>query len=164
MPQKIKPAKPHPDFPLYAHASGRWAKKVRSVLQYFGPWADPQAALEKWLEQKDDLLAGRQAIPLLSVILSTNFFTARNFTARLTPRSFGDYNTTYGKIIDAFGRNRSVADLRPYDFERLRKTFAKTREPVRIWPEIASDFSRIREGRGNFISAGGRQRESSWFL
>ena len=39
-----KPAKPHPDFPLFAHAAGVWAKKVKQRLHYFGPWADPEGA------------------------------------------------------------------------------------------------------------------------
>ena len=43
-----KPAKPHADFPLYTHRSGRWAKKIRGRLHYFGPWDDPEPALSGW--------------------------------------------------------------------------------------------------------------------
>jgi hypothetical protein len=36
-----RPAKPRPDFALFAHATGSWAKKVNGKLLYFGPWNDP---------------------------------------------------------------------------------------------------------------------------
>ena len=48
-----KPKKPHPDYPLYAHRSGQWAKKVRGRTRFFGKWADPEAALQKWVAEKD---------------------------------------------------------------------------------------------------------------
>ena len=60
--QAQKPKKPHPDFPLFAHKSGRWCKKVRGKFCYFGKVADDpkgEAALNKWLNERDDLLAGR---------------------------------------------------------------------------------------------------------
>ena len=57
------PAKPYPDFPLYAHKTGRWAKKIRGKIHYFGKWDDPDGALAKFNEQWEDLRDGRTPRP-----------------------------------------------------------------------------------------------------
>jgi integrase len=54
-----KPQKPFPDFPLYAHARGYWAKRIRGKLHYFGPWDDPEGALATYQRWGPDLLSGQ---------------------------------------------------------------------------------------------------------
>ena len=55
-----RPAKPYPTFPLYAHGNGQWAKKIRGQTHFFGPWADPNGALERYHCERSDLEAGRR--------------------------------------------------------------------------------------------------------
>jgi hypothetical protein len=62
-----RPAKPRPDFPLFSHAAGVWAKKIRGKLHYFGPWADPQGALAKYNEQKDSARPDTEAVTVKDV-------------------------------------------------------------------------------------------------
>lgn len=137
-----KPAKPQKDFPLFPHATRRWAKKVRGRTHYFGPWDDPQAALERWLAQKDDLLAGRTPRAgggLIIADLVNAFLTSKKHlldTSELTPRTFADYHRTSELVVGALGRNRVAADLGPRDFEGLRKTISATRGPVSLGNEI----------------------------
>ena len=46
--------KPAGKFPLTLHRTGQWCKKVRGKLLYFGK--DEEAALNRWLDEKDELL------------------------------------------------------------------------------------------------------------
>jgi integrase len=50
-----RPIKPYPDFPLFPHSTGRWAKKIKGKLHYFGPWDDPDGAYRRYLARKEEL-------------------------------------------------------------------------------------------------------------
>ena len=56
-----RPNKPYPDYPLFAHASGRWAKKIKGKLHYFGYWSKGvswQQALDQFIAERDYLFLG----------------------------------------------------------------------------------------------------------
>jgi integrase len=138
-----KPGKPRPDFPLFAHAAGVWAKKIRGRLHYFGPWDDPQGAEAKYNAQKDDLHKGRTPRPdpeALTIKQLCNQFihqkTALVESGELTALTLGDYKTACEEIGAAFGPGRLVTDLRPEDFAALRKRMAKKWGPQRLGKTI----------------------------
>jgi len=58
-PKLKKPPKPTADFPLTARPNGRWCKKIKGKVHFFGVWSDPVAARDKYLDERDDLQAGR---------------------------------------------------------------------------------------------------------
>lgn len=128
------PGKPHPDFPLFPHQSNRWAKKVRGHLHYFGKIVpddiDGQQALVRWLEQKDDLLAGRKPRAKCTGLtvsdlcnLWLEFKDKRVRNGELSHRTLEQYKSLCRIIIDTFGRERSAADPGPEDFAKLREVF-----------------------------------------
>jgi integrase len=128
----VKPAKPSPDFPLFPHATRRWAKKIRGQLHYFGPWDDPDGALKRYLEQKDALHAGRkprEETEGATVKRMCNRFLVAKLalveSGELTKRSWDDYKAACDLIVSHFGKGRLVADIDPEDFAALRKKMAK---------------------------------------
>jgi integrase len=134
-----KPAKPYPELPLFPHATKRWAKKIRCQLYYFGPWADPDAALAKYLAEKDALDAGktpRQDPAALTVKdVANGFLNAKQQSveaAELSPRTWADYRSIMGKMLAGLGKQRLVADLAPPDFAALKSKPAKKNGPPRM--------------------------------
>jgi integrase len=138
--------KPHPDFPLTPHPSGRWCKKVKGTLYYFGKTAGDEngdAALAEWLRVEDDLLAGRKPREKrdgLTLVDAVNRFLTAKHTAvqsgELAQRSWNDYKQSCGRLLEQFGRTRIVEDMQPRDFEELKSAIAKGRNLTTLGNEI----------------------------
>jgi len=143
---RSKPDKPRADFPLFPHARGYWAKKVRGKLIYFGKIADDpkgEAAIGQWLDQKDALLAGRTPRThqggLTVRDLANAFLTAKQRlvdTHDISLRTFADYFATCARLCDSFGKSRPVDDLAAEDFETFRASLGKVWGPVAVGNEI----------------------------
>lgn len=138
-----KPAKPYPEFPLFPHATGRWAKKIRGKTVYFGPWADAAGALQRYLDQKDDLFAGRvpraRSGDVTVKLIANTFLSSKRFmvaAGEMTARTWGEYEATCQRLAVAFGSGRLVADLQSGDFENFRAELAKVRGPHTLGNEI----------------------------
>lgn len=135
--RKAKIRKPRTDFPLFPHASGRWAKKIKGKFEYFGKVADDPkgaAAVAKWLDEKEEWLAGRnprnRKVDGLAIRdLCNKFMNAKKLLAEdgeITPRTFRDYHSACKRVVSVFGKTCPVVELGPDDFQQLRATLAKT--------------------------------------
>lgn len=127
-----KPEKPYKDFPLFPHANGQWAKKIRGRLRYFGAWADWESALDDYLKQKDELQAGREpqdpGIKLRE--LCELFLVAKMAmveTKELSIRTWQSYKATVDNLLKHFSREMPVRSFTPTDFARLKAEIAKKR-------------------------------------
>ena len=134
-----KPSKPYTDYPLYAHSNGQWAKKIRGRVHYFGPWSEPQKALDRYLEQKDDLRAGRKPAPQSNEwtvkMLVTKFLNAKRRkleAGELSHQMHHDYKVVCDQILDHFGRNTPLSHITSSNFAEFRTRLARTRGPVSL--------------------------------
>ncbi|MFO0806116.1 MAG: hypothetical protein U0791_23690 [Gemmataceae bacterium] len=114
--RKKKPAKPYKDFPLFLHATGQWAKKIRGRMHYFG--TDAAAAAEKNERDREALYAGRTPAPVANTItvmdLANRFLTEKRAlrdSGELSPRTWRDYYACCDRMVKAFGKKTPLVSL-----------------------------------------------------
>ncbi len=127
------------DYPLTVHRSGRYAKKVRGSLLWMGKVTEDiegsaAAALNKWLDGKDDWLAGRlpresgAGVTVLKVC--NEYLRAKgqaHAAGEIGERTLADCCQLTAIILKELGKNRLAADLQPRDFDNLKAKAAKRR-------------------------------------
>ncbi len=116
----LKPVKPAGS-PLFPHASGKWAKKVNGQLKYFGRWDDHDGAIAEYRA-----FCGEEEIVVkaLSVADGVNLFLDRELKRRaskeISANHLRDIKSTCKRILEVFGRERSIESLGPDDFARYK--------------------------------------------
>jgi len=143
---KVK--KPYPEFPLFAHQAGVWAKKIKGKTWYFGPLDDPTAALEKYNDWIHDIHAGRDprrtrahvSSGEISVYDMCNLYMARQQrrvdTGEVSSRHFCDCLQSCKLLTDHFGKFQSASTLKAADFQAFRATFPSTWGSTKLMNEI----------------------------
>lgn len=146
--------KPRPDFPLFPHQNGRWAKKVRGKTKYFGPPCkdDPKgvAAELDWERKRATLLAGRQWRepgtgdgPTVAAVCD-KFLEGRKAlldSREISPHTLNDYVRICKLLVGELG-DRLLTDLLPEDFDKLRAKLTRHGHAPK------ADKDRTRKGLG----------------
>ena len=161
--------KPYPDFPLSPHASGRWQKKIRGKICYFGRWGKVvdgemtripgdggEQALAEYKAVADDLHAGRTpratADGLTVADLCNHFLTSKKYkldAGKLSARMFAEPRATTDRMVAVFGKGRRVDDLHPDDFTKYRAGLTKQYGPVRVGNEVQKVRTVFKHGLDN---------------
>lgn len=138
-----RPAKPYPEFPLYAHKTRRWGAKIAGKTHFFGPWRDPFGSLARYMAEKEDLKAGKPRRASLTPPDASNLLTVEQMVilfleakklnvqaGELSTRTWKEYESLGKRLIRVFGAKVAVVSLGPADFRRLRADFQKTHKAL----------------------------------
>lgn len=120
------------DFPLWQRKDGRWCRKIRGRIYYFG--YDKEAALDEWLRVKDYRLNGLEPPPkdapdaLTMKALVNKYLAAKQSdidAGVYARRTFQAVVASCDRILKHFGKNRLVSDIRQEDFAAYRASFVQ---------------------------------------
>ena len=150
---ETKPGKPYPEFPLTAHQNGQWCKKIKGKVWFFGVWSESDAALRKYLDEVDEIQAGRDPRRTVVVGLSSTELPAydlcnlylerqqrRADQGEVTRRNFSDNLKACQRFMGHFGKFTRAASLRAADFSAYKAAFPETWGTERT----ANEIQRIR--------------------
>lgn len=149
MATKKKPAWPHGrTTKMSAHKNGQWVKKIRGKLNYFGPWDDPDGALQRYLANAEDLQAGR---PVNTSPTSAGVTVAAVFNRylahrsedvrqnrrelgeivedKISPGQFNRYRRAGNLMADVLGGDAVADDLTAADFARVHARLKANYKP-----------------------------------
>lgn len=133
----MRPAKPSPDFPLFPHASRKWAKKIKGKLHYFGRWDDPDEALAEFRRfQAGPPKASHSGITVQAA--ATAFLVAKerkHAAGELAATSLGDYRRSIRLFVDHCGP-LPISALTTEHFATLRQKLAAGRSVVSLGNEV----------------------------
>jgi integrase len=144
-----KPNKPSVDFPLTPHNNGRWCKKIKGKLHYFGRWEDPDSALAEYNEatgNKPPGLPDNSGHSIYEVL--DRFLEARKSdlaTGELSQRTWDDYRSNCDLILSKVDNDMVVEKMTYEDFASLRsKMFESIDNPVvKVGPTTATNRIRM---------------------
>jgi len=127
-------------FPLTLHkGSGQWCKKVLGKIHYFGK--DREAALNRWIDEKDYLLAGRKpprtsGTPTVSELANVfhDAYKKRVDIGKVSQRHLDGCKSTLDRFIQLVGKDCHLDCLQPMDFDDVRHRLyepSKNAKPAR---------------------------------
>lgn len=164
-----KPKPPFPGFPLTPHATGKWCKKIRGRVHYFGHWAKRvdgqlcrvpgdgwEQALAEYKKDAEDLHAGRTprstSGELTVGALLNRFLDAKRRRVEsheIRERMYVEYRLLADLVVATFGGKRLVIDLAADDFASLRSIMARRWGPQRLKTAIVRTRSLFKFGIDN---------------
>jgi integrase len=158
-----KPEKPRPDFPLFAHAAGVWAKKIRGKLHYFGSWSDWEGAERRYLAERDYLKAGRRpptAVLTIDELLGSFYADKENKHREgdITALYIKECKATCNAVLAHFGPSLAVETLTHDDFKELRKALVIGKKGQTYAPHTTK--RRVTIARMIFALAGEKLRQT----
>ena len=132
-----KPAKPFADYPLFAHACGKWAKKIEGKTVYFGTWDEPDKALSEYRAYIADKDLDGQSDMTLSKAANL-FLAAKNLAVEnglLANRTYSEYKSTLKAMLNHWGREFPLSEIDKAELVRYYNERSETRNLVSMGNE-----------------------------